>query len=196
MHINFQSPDPEFSQTFDIFNIIYVFLFLDGEEKVHWKGVAYYNRLINYLLEKGIITPYANLYHYDLPEALEQQYNGLLSRRVVKAYVDYADFCFKTLGDRVKNWMTFNEPRVIVALGYDNEFFAPARSSQPNGNCTADDSTTEPYIMGHHLIIMHSSAATQKGRIKILLDFFWYEPLTRSKTDNLATQRARDFHLG
>ncbi|KAF6148743.1 hypothetical protein GIB67_019351 [Kingdonia uniflora] len=186
------------------FSISWSRIFPDGEGKVNWKGVAYYNRLIDYLLEKGI-TPYANLYHYDLPEALEKKYNGLLSRRVVKAYADYADFCFKTFGDRVKNWMTFNEPRVVAALGYDNGFFAPARCSQPNGNCTAGDSTTEPYIVGHHLILMHASAvqryrnkyrATQKGRIGILLDFVWYEPLTRSKADNLATQRARDFHLG
>ncbi|KAF6175870.1 hypothetical protein GIB67_003358 [Kingdonia uniflora] len=127
------------------------------EGKVHWKGVAYYNRLIDYLLEKGI-TPYANLYYYNLPEALEPQCNRLLSRRVVKAYVDYADFCFKTYGDSVKNWMTFNEPRVIVALGYEFGFFAPGRCSQPNGNCTTGDSTTKPYIVGHYLIIMHASA--------------------------------------
>ncbi|KAF6157603.1 hypothetical protein GIB67_037176 [Kingdonia uniflora] len=190
--------------TFDFFNIIYVFFFLDGDGKVHWKGVAYCNRLIDYLLEKGI-TPYANLYHYDLLEALEQQYNGLFSLRVVKAYVDYVDFCFKTFGNRVKNWMTFYEPRVIFALGYDNGFFAPARCPQPNGNYTTGNSTTEPYIIGHHLIIMHASVAqryyhkyqaTQKGRIKILLHFVWYEPLTRSKADNISTQRAKDFHLG
>ncbi|KAF6150665.1 hypothetical protein GIB67_022277 [Kingdonia uniflora] len=97
-----------------------------------------------------------NLGHYNnLPEVLEQQYNRLLSRRVVKVYVDYADFCFKTFEDRVKNWMTFNEPRVIATLGYDNGFFAPVRCSQTNGNCAAGDPTAEPYIVGHHLIIIH-----------------------------------------
>ncbi|CAN6454496.1 unnamed protein product [Victoria cruziana] len=186
------------------FSISWSRIFPEGVGKVNQKGVDYYNRLIDYMLEKGI-TPYANLYHYDLPEALEQKYKGLLSRRVVKDFADYADFCFKTFGDRVKNWMTFNEPRVVAALGYDNGFFAPARCSPPNGNCTAGNSTTEPYIVAHNLILSHAAAveryrtkyqATQKGRIGILLDFVWYEPLTRSKADQYAAQRARDFHIG
>ncbi|XP_034674012.1 beta-glucosidase 44-like [Vitis riparia] len=186
------------------FSISWSRIFPEGTGKVNWKGVAYYNRLINYLLKKGI-TPYANLYHYDLPLALEKKYNGLLSYRVVKDFADYADFCFKMFGDRVKNWMTFNEPRVVAALGYDNGFFAPGRCSKEYGNCTAGNSGTEPYIVAHHLILSHAAAVQryrekyqkeQKGRIGILLDFVWYEPLTRSKADNLAAQRSRDFHVG
>ncbi|KAF7819953.1 beta-glucosidase 44-like [Senna tora] len=151
------------------------------------------------------ITPYANLYHYDLPLALELRYKGLLSHNVVKDFADYAEFCFKTFGDRVKNWMTFNEPRVVAALGYDNGFFAPGRCSRAYGNCSAGDSATEPYIVAHNLILSHAAAVQryrekyqekQKGRIGILLDFVWYEPLTRSKADNYAAQRARDFHVG
>lgn len=186
------------------FSISWSRIFPKGEGKVNWAGVAYYNRLIDYMIEKGI-TPYANLYHYDLPEALEKKYGGLLSKRVVKAFADYADFCFKTFGDRVKYWMTFNEPRVVAALGYDNGFFAPGRCSRAFGNCTAGNSATEPYIAAHHLILSHAAAAqryrqkyqaTQKGKIGILLDFVWYEPLTNSSDDAAAAQRARDFHIG
>ncbi|XP_027357672.1 beta-glucosidase 44-like isoform X3 [Abrus precatorius] len=178
------------------FSISWSRIFPNGTGKVNWKGVAYYNRLINYLLERGI-TPYANLYHYDLPLALEERYNGLLSRQVV--------LIFETFGDRVKNWMTFNEPRVVAALGYDNGFFAPGRCSKEYGNCSAGNSGTEPYIVAHNLILSHAAAVQryrekyqekQKGRIGILLDFVWYEPLTRSKADNYAAQRARDFHVG
>ncbi|KAK9118217.1 hypothetical protein Scep_016310 [Stephania cephalantha] len=176
----------------------------DGTGKVNWKGVAYYNKLIDYMIKTGI-TPYANLYHYDLPEALEKRYNGLLSHQVVKDFADYADFCFKTFGDRVKNWMTFNEPRVVADLGYSNGFFAPARCSKPVGNCTAGNSATEPYIVAHNLILSHAAAvqryrekyqAKQKGRIGILLDFVWFEPLTESVKDHAAAQRAREFNIG
>ncbi|KAH6763446.1 B-S glucosidase 44 [Perilla frutescens var. hirtella] len=186
------------------FSISWTRIFPNGTGKVNRKGVAYYNRLINYMLKKGI-TPYPNLNHYDLPQALEDRYKGWLSNEVVKDFADYAEFCFKTFGDRVKNWQTFNEPRVVAALGYDNGFFAPGRCSKAFGNCSEGNSATEPYIVAHNIILSHSAAVKryrhkyqekQKGRIGILLDFVWYEPLTRSKADNYAAQRARDFHIG
>ncbi|XP_048328931.2 beta-glucosidase 44 [Ziziphus jujuba] len=186
------------------FSISWSRIFPEGTGKINWEGVAYYNRLIDYMLKRGI-TPFANLYHYDLPQELEDRYMGLLSDKVVKDYADYADFCFKTFGDRVKNWYTFNEPRVTSALGYDNGFFAPGRCSKAFGNCTAGNSATEPYIATHNLILAHAAAVqryrekyqkTQKGRIGILLDFVWYEPLTRGIKDQYAAQRARDFHIG
>ncbi|XP_019101504.1 PREDICTED: beta-glucosidase 44-like [Camelina sativa] len=186
------------------FSISWSRIFPEGTGKINWNGVAYYNRLIDYLILKGI-KPYANLYHYDLPLALEQKYQGLLSKQVVEDFADYAEFCFKTFGDRVKNWMTFNEPRVVAALGYDNGIFAPGRCSKAFGNCTDGNSATEPYIVAHHLILAHSAAVQRyrqiyqekkKGRIGILLDFVWFEPLTSSEVDNDAAQRARDFHVG
>ncbi|CAL5047337.1 unnamed protein product [Urochloa decumbens] len=182
------------------FSISWSRIFPNGTGKVNRKGVAYYNRLINYMLKIGI-TPYANLYHYDLPEELELQYGGLLNRKVVKAFADYADFCFRTFGDRVKNWMTFNEPRVVAALGYDDGRFAPGRCTR----CKEGNSATEPYIVAHHLILSHAAAVqryrqkyqpTQKGRIGILLDFVWYEALTNSIADQASAQRSRDFHIG
>ncbi|MBA0581491.1 hypothetical protein Gorai_023668 [Gossypium raimondii] len=117
----------------------------------------------------------------------------------------YVDFCFKTFGDRVKTWMTFNEPRVVVALGFDNGINPPNRCSKQFGNCTNGNSATEPYIAAHHLILSHAEAveryrekyqAKENGRIDIFLDFVWYEPLTRSKADYYAAQRAKDFHVG
>lgn len=80
-----------------------------------------------------------------------------------KDFADYAEFCFNLFGDRVKNWMTFNEPRVVAALGYDNGIFAPGRCSKAFGNCTQGNSATEPYIVSHHLILAHA-AAVQRYR--------------------------------
>ncbi|KAG6499606.1 hypothetical protein ZIOFF_039396 [Zingiber officinale] len=183
------------------FSISWSRIFPNGTGEINWEGVDYYNRLIDYLIIQGI-TPYANLYHYDLPLALHEEYLGWLSPKIVDAFTDYADFCFKRFGDRVKNWFTFNEPRVISALGYDSGLHAPGRCTgcEDGGN-----STIEPYIVTHNLILSHAKAVKryhekyqekQKGRIGILLDFVWYEPHTNQSKDKAAAQRARDFHLG
>ncbi|GAB4846789.1 Beta-glucosidase 44 [Ancistrocladus abbreviatus] len=188
------------------FSISWSRIFPDGTGRVNWKGVAYYNRLINFMLERGIIILHNSIRKplYDLPLALEKKYGGLLNRRVVEDFANYADFCFKPFGDRVKNWMTFNEPRVIAALGYDDGSHAPGRCPKAYG-CAAGNSGTEPYIVAHNLLLSHAAAVqrhrqkyqgVQNGRIGILLDFVWYEPLTRGTEDNYATQRARDFHVG
>nr|CAB3455180.1 unnamed protein product [Digitaria exilis] len=173
----------------------------NGTGTVNQEGVDYYNRLIDYMIQQGI-TPYANLYHYDLPLALHKQYLGWLSPKIVEAFADYAEFCFQTFGDRVKNWFTFNEPRCVSALGYDNGIHAPGRCS---GCPAGGNSTTEPYLVTHHLLLSHAAAVKryrdkyqlyQKGRIGILLDFVWYEPFSDSNADRAAAQRARDFHIG
>ncbi|KAL4324990.1 hypothetical protein GQ457_11G005070 [Hibiscus cannabinus] len=186
------------------FSISWSRIFPEGVGKVNWEGVAYYNRLIDYMVKKGI-TPYGNLNHYDLPLALQQKYGGYLNRQIVEDYANYAEFCFETFGDRVQNWFTFNEPRIVAALGFDNGLNPPSRCSKEVANCTAGDSANEPYIAAHNLLLCHAEAVKryrqkyqekQKGRIGILLDFNWYEPLTRSKADNYAAQRARDFHIG
>lgn len=86
---------------------------------------------------------------------VKQRMAGSLCR---EDFADYADFCFKTFGDRVKNWMTFNEPRIISALGFDNGIHPPGRCSKEFGNCKAGNSTTEPYIAAHHMLLSHAAA--------------------------------------
>ena len=72
--------------------------------------------------------------------------------------MDYANFCFKTFGDSVKKWITFNEPDMYTMEGYESGNFAPGRCSHYFGNCTSGNSATEPYIVMHHLLIAHAKA--------------------------------------
>lgn len=78
--------------------------------------------------------------------------------------------CFKEFGDRVKFWSTFNEPNIETVGGYDVGLFPPARCSYPYGvNCTEGDSTTEPYIVAHNILLAHASAASlYKDKFQVL----------------------------
>jgi beta-glucosidase len=88
-------------------------------------GLDFYERLVDGLLKRGI-TPNATLYHWDLPQALEQQ-GGWPSRDIAQRFGDYAALVAKRLGDRVGIWATFNEPNVFVHCGYQLGVFAPGR---------------------------------------------------------------------
>lgn len=75
-----------------------------------------------------------------------------------KDFGDYADLCFKEFGDRVKHWITLNEPETVGECGYAKGTKAPGRCSNYIGNCPAGNSATEPYVAAHHLILSHATA--------------------------------------
>ncbi|KAF3451148.1 hypothetical protein FNV43_RR07239 [Rhamnella rubrinervis] len=171
---------------------------------VNQQGVHFYNNLINDLLSNGLI-PFVTLFHWDLPQALEDEYGGFLSDKIVEDFQEYADFVFKTFGDRVKHWVTVNEPNIFTISGYNGGTFAPGRCSNYVGNCTSGDSATEPYIVGHHILLAHAAAvklykekyqASQKGRIGITLVTRWYEPKYKTDASRKAASRAVEFSLG
>ncbi|KAJ7980721.1 Beta-glucosidase [Quillaja saponaria] len=172
---------------------------------VNKEGIQYYNNLINELLAKGL-QPFVTIFHWDLPQALEDEYGGLLSPHIVNDFKDYAELCFKEFGDRVKHWITLNEPLSVSKNGYSIGKFAPGRcSAWQNRNCTGGDSGTEPYIVSHNQLLAHAAAvkvykdkyqAFQKGLIGITLNTDWMVPFSNQESDQLAAQRALDFFFG
>ena len=186
------------------FSIAWPRLIPDGRGEINPKGLEYYNNLIDELIRNGI-QPHVTIYHFDLPQSLQDEYNGLLSPRFIDDYTAYAEACFKSFGDRVKYWVTVNEPNIETIGGLDSGVLPPQRCSHPFGNYTRGDSTTEPYIAAHHLLLAHASAvslyrakyqATQRGQIGFTLLGWWHEPATDSSEDAAAASRMNDFHIG
>ncbi|CAL0322111.1 unnamed protein product [Lupinus luteus] len=172
---------------------------------INKEGVNYYNNLINELLANGI-QPYVTLFHWDLPQTLEDEFRGFLSPEIVQYFRDYTEVCFKEFGDRVKHWITLNEPFTYSYAGYALGQFVPARCSKwVNPNCIGGDSGTEPYVVAHHLLLAHAAAfhlykkkyqASQNGVIGITLVSSWFMPRSNDKQDKEAATRAVDFMYG
>ncbi|KAI3845135.1 hypothetical protein MKX03_019802 [Papaver bracteatum] len=189
------------------FSISWSRLFPRGSTRhgqVNPKAVQYYNNLINELIQNGI-EPMVTIFHWDVPQVLEDEYGGFRSKRILDDYSEFADFCFKEFGDRVKKWVTVNEPSIFATHGYQNGINAPGRCSPNFGNCTEGDSAREPYIVSHYLLLAHTRAVKiyrskyekmQKGSIGISLHSDWYMPYSSSKLDTDATQRVIDNTLG
>ncbi|XP_073099439.1 beta-glucosidase 12-like isoform X2 [Elaeis guineensis] len=172
---------------------------------INREGIMYYSNLINELISNGV-QPFVTLFHFDTPQALEEKYGGFLSRYIVRDFKVYAEICFREFGNQVKNWITVNEPWGFCTRGYGEGMYPPGRCSPwEKEKCEAGDSGTEPYMACHHMLLAHAAAArvykdkyqaTQNGRIGITLISHWFVPLSDSKPDKDAANRALDFMLG
>nr|XP_010943555.1 beta-glucosidase 12 isoform X1 [Elaeis guineensis] len=172
---------------------------------INKEGIDYYNNLINDLISNGL-KPFVTLFHWDSPQGLEDQYGGFLSNRIVDDFRNYAEVCFREFGDRVKHWITFNEPWSYSVGGYASGILAPGRCSPSEvGKCSAGDSGREPYMVTHHQLLAHAEAVklykrkfqeSQKGKIGITLVCHWMIPYSNSQSNGNAAERALDFMLG
>ncbi len=153
-----------------------------GRGAVNPAGLAFYDRLVDALLEAGI-TPYATLYHWDLPQAL-QDAGGWPSRDLAGAFCEYADQTSRVLGDRVSHWMTFNEPYVSAVLGYYLGIHAPGHTDQ-----------AETLAAAHHLLLAHGQAVpilranVKHAQVGIVLNIHPQTPASDSPADHAEARR-------
>jgi len=171
---------------------------------INEKGIAYYNNLINLLIDNGI-EPYVTIFHWDTPQALVDDYGGFLDKRIIKDYTDFAGLCFERFGDRVNNWLTFNEPHTFTCLSYGTGILAPGRCS-PGMKCPdpTGDSIREPYLVGHNLLLAHAETVDlynkfhrgEKGRIGLALNVMGTVPYGSTFLDEQAHERCMDYNLG
>lgn len=176
-----------------------------ASDPINEAGIQYYSNLVDELLANNI-TPFVTLFHWDPPQTLEDRYGGLLNQeKYTPDFIRYARVCFERLGDRVKHWITYNEPGVYTLAGYAAGVHAPGRSSLPDRN-DPGDSSTEPFTVGHTELVSHAHVAklyraefkpTQKGEIGITLHGNYSAPYDPSSPlDIAAAQRALEFEIG
>ena len=110
------------------------------------------------------ITPWVTLHHWDTPSAVHNTSStgSFLSKDIIDKFNNYADFVFAAYGDRVKHWLTLNEPWTYTVLGYLTGVDAPGRCSDENPKCVRNggggNNATEPYIAAHNMILSHAKA--------------------------------------
>ncbi len=146
-------------------------------DPVNQAGIDHYVKFVDDLLEAGI-EPLITLYHWDLPDELDKRYGGLLNREEFPLdFENYARVVFRAI-PKCKYWITFNEPWCSSILGYSTGYFAPGHTSDRTKSAVGD-SSREPWIVGHNLLVAHGRAvkvyrdefkAKDKGQIGITLN--------------------------
>lgn len=158
------------------FSIAWPRILPNGHGRVNQAGLDFYSRLVDGLLSAGI-TPFVTLYHWDLPQAL-QDTGGWPARTTAEAFVEYADVVSRHLGDRVKNWITHNEPWCASILSHQIGEHAPGWRD-----------TAAAVRAAHHVLLSHGWAvpvirANSPGsEVGITLNFEAKEPASTSPTD-------------
>ncbi|XP_073946543.1 myrosinase 1-like [Choristoneura fumiferana] len=162
-------------------------------DKINHLGVNYYSNLIDEML-KNNIRPVITMYHWDLPFRL-QKLGGWMNPHIVTWFVDYAKVLFDKYGDRVKQWITINEPKQICYEGYGSDAKAPML------NITG----VAEYLCAKNVLLAHAKAyhlfdeqyrKKHNGSIGISISCTWYEPSSDTMDDKQAAIDARQFDWG
>ncbi|PNR98597.1 GH1 family beta-glucosidase [Petrotoga olearia] len=169
------------------FSISWSRIFPYGKGKINEKGVDFYNRLVDELL-KVDITPFVTLYHWDLPAAI-QDLGGWTNRDIAYWYTDYADYMFQRLGDRVKNWITLNEPWVMAFVGHFMGEHAPGMK-----DLYASFSVVHNQLRAHSKTVKaFREENIKEGKIGITLSNTSHDPATNSQEDKDAVRLAHEW---
>lgn len=157
-------------------------LFPEGSGRRNDAGFAFYDRLIDALLESGI-TPWVTLFHWDLPECLQKK-GGWASRETIDRFLEYADAATAHFSDRVKDWMTFNEPWVYSFCGHLYGVHAPGLKDLPTTLAVA-----------HHILVAHGKAIpiirknVPGAKVGIVNNLALIESATERDEDRAAARR-------
>jgi beta-glucosidase len=146
------------------FSIAWPRVLPQGRGTVNARGLDFYDRLVDSLLAAGI-QPFPTLYHWDLPQLLEDE-GGWPVRATAEAFADYAEVVAARLGDRVTDWVTINEPFVVANLGYLTGEHAPGRNS-----LGATLATSHHLLVGHGMAMERIRAAAPDAKAGIVLNF-------------------------
>ena len=167
------------------FSIAWARILPEGRGAVNERGVGFYDRLVDTLLENGI-EPMATLFHGDLPAALDDR-GGWLNPDVADWFADYASVAFRRLDDRVKLWATLNEPWVVTDGGYLHGALAPGHKNR-----------FEAPIASHHLLRSHAKAvqayrALGRHQVGLVVNIEPKYPASTAPADLAATRRAEAY---
>jgi beta-glucosidase len=170
------------------FSIAWPRVLPDGRGRVNQRGLDFYLRLAEGALERGI-KPLATLYHWDLPQPLQDE-GGWANRETAMAFAEYAAVVFSALGDVVTDWVTQNEPWVSAVEGHAQGKKAPGLTDWPTAICAS-----------HHLLLSHGlavdafrAAGRADGRIGITLNLAPMIAASDADVDAAAAHRADGYH--
>lgn len=167
------------------FSIAWARVLPQGRGPVNARGLDFYERLVDALLANGV-QPMVTLYHWDLPAALDDR-GGWLNPDIAEWFADYASVVYRKLDDRVKFWVTLNEPWVVTDGGYLHGALAPGHRSR-----------YETPIASHNLLRAHGAAvkayrADGKHQVGLVVNIEPKYPASDSAEDKAATQRAEAY---
>lgn len=155
----------------------------DGRGPANQKGIDYYRALVDELVEHGVV-PTATLYHWDLPQALQDD-GGWARRETALRFGEYAAVVAEALGDQVRHWITLNEPQVVASHGYRSGEHAPGLR-----DAEAARAATHHLLLGHGLSLQALRGTLRRGsEVGITLDLHPVRPLGEGLADDL--ERAR-----